>query len=230
MDFLKHYKSKFFFIKDLLQRDDPVVVEVGAHYGEDSMRFMQVFENIDLHCFEPDPRNIKIFKKFINDNRVKLYETALSNKKGTAEFYQSYQEYRKDEIPEKYNWMTLEEYNRTNLNNSGASSLKEGYGHILDQPIKVKTDRFDTWYKEKNIGQIDLAWIDVQGAEREVIEGMAEEIRNIKYIWMEYGECFYNGAMTRHETLTLMRKVGFEEVKEHSDHTLQGDVLCKNTI
>ena len=228
MDVLKHYKSKFFFIKDLLQREDPVIVEIGAHYGEDSMRFMQVFKNISLHCFEPDPRNIKIFKKFINDERVKLHEIALSDSKGTAKFYQSYQEYKEDKIPEKYDWMTLEEYNKINLNNSGASSLKKGYDYILSRPIEVITDRFDTWYKENNMGQIDLAWIDVQGSEREVIEGMAKEIRNIKYIWMEYGECFYEGAMNRRETLTLMKKMGFEELKEHSDHTPQGDVLCKN--
>lgn len=225
---MKHYAPKFNMIKSILKKDDPTVVEIGAHYGEDSLRFLESFSKVNLICFEPDPRNIKMFKKYVNDERVKLFELALSNEKGKAKFYQSYQQYKQDKIPEKYDWIQREEYIKNDLNNSGSSSLKKGYFHVLDTPIEVETNRFDTWYKENNIGEIDFVWLDVQGAEREVIEGMGKEIENIKYFWLEYGETLYEGGMNRQDTIALMEEKGFKIVERYSDSTKQGDILCVN--
>tara|TARA_R110000824_G_scaffold265036_1_gene453899 strand:- start:307 stop:996 length:690 start_codon:yes stop_codon:yes gene_type:complete len=225
MDILKHYKSKFLFIKQLLQRDDPVIVEIGAHYGEDSMRFMKIFKNLSLHCFEPDPRNIKIFKQFINDDRVKLYEMALSNKKGNAKFYQSYQPYEQTNVPSKYDWIEYEDYREEKLNNSGSSSLKKGYAHTLDTPIHVQTERFEDWYSSSDLNEIDFVWIDVQGAEKDVLDGMASAISKIKFIWVEYGEKEYEDSMTREETIAYITQNGFELFETVSSNTAVGDLL-----
>ena len=35
----------------------------------------------------------------------------------------------------------------------------------------VNTIRFDNWISKNNINTVDFAWIDVQGAENEVIDG-----------------------------------------------------------
>ena len=139
---MKHYEGKFKMIHSLLSKDDPVVVEIGAHYGEDSLRFLETFKNIELYCFEPDPRNISIFKKYVNDERVELFELALSNEKGEAKFYQSYQD--GTETPEKYDWIDSEEYTNKALNNSGSSSLKKGYSYLLGEPVNVRTERYDS--------------------------------------------------------------------------------------
>lgn len=226
---MKHYASKFNMIRYLLKKENPTIVEIGAHYGEDSLRFLEAFRDVNLFCFEPDPRNVEIFKKYVNDDRVKLFEIALSDEKGKANFYQSYQEYNQSNTPDKYNWINKEDYIEKRLNNSGASSLKKGYAHTLQSPIEVETDRFDNWCKQNRIDEIDFVWLDVQGAEKEVIEGMGDAIENIKYIWLEYGEIFYEGGMDRKDTLLLMNKKGFQEVREFSDHTSQGDILCINT-
>ena len=220
---------KFENLKKLLKKDDPIIIEVGSHYGEDTLRFLESFRGVNLFCFEPDPRNIEIFKKYVNDSRVKLFEVALSDKKGKASFYQSYQEYNQSHIPDKYEWIDKEDYIQNRLNNSGSSSLKKGYPHILQNKIEVETDRFDNFYNINNISEIDLAWIDVQGAEREVIEGMGSQIKKIKYIFMEYGETLYEGGMSRKESLALMNKKGFEEIVEFSSKNPQGDILCKNS-
>ena len=50
-------------IKILLNKENPVILEVGTNDGEDSEEFLKVFEKIQLYCFEPDPRAIKRFKK-----------------------------------------------------------------------------------------------------------------------------------------------------------------------
>ena len=224
-----NYGKKFNMFKLILDKDDPTIIEIGAHYGEDSMRFIETFPRAKVYCFEPDPRNINIFKKHITDQRIKLFEVALSNKNGHSNFYQSYQEHTSKDVPDKYSWIKSDDYINKKLNASGASSLKKGYTHALKTPIKVKTERFDRWYHDNNIDKVDFVWLDTQGAEREVIEGMGTTIKNIKYIWMEYGEDLYEGAMNREETLLFMGQRGFKEVKAHSDRGYRGDVLCLNT-
>ncbi len=76
-------------------------------------------------------------------------------------------------------------------------------------------------------GTIDLAWIDVQGAEKDVILGMGSQVKNIKFIWMEYGEDTYDGAMGRIETIELMESLGFSVVDQLSSKTHAGDLLFR---
>tara|TARA_R100001480_G_C4659214_1_gene171945 strand:- start:7 stop:666 length:660 start_codon:yes stop_codon:yes gene_type:complete len=212
--------------KQLLQKDDPVIVEIGSHYGEDTMRFLETFKDLKIYCFEPDPRNIMIFKKHVNNKKIELFEYALSDREGTMDFYLSHDN-KIDSVPEKYDWISLEDYSKKRLSNSGSSSLKKGYSKNF-QKIQVRTRRFDNWTVENYNGPIDLVWMDVQGAERDVLNGMGSTIKNIKFIWMEYGEKFYHDAMDRQESIVLMDSLGFIEVPHCSDTTPQGDILFKN--
>lgn len=227
--YIKKYKRKFDIFKAILDKDDPVVVEIGAHYGEDTLRFLEVFEKARMYCFEPDPRNIEIFKQYVTNPRATLRTTALAASDGTAKFYQSYQE-TPDQVPEKYDWITLEDYRKSLINSSGCSSLKKGHPHLLGDPIVVQTERFDKWYNQSDLGLIDLVWIDVQGAERDVIEGMGDAIHNVRLIWVEYGELEYSGAMTYHETIALLKEKNFVSVPQLSDHGQSGDLLFKLTM
>ena len=97
----------------------------------------------------------------------------------------------------------------------------------MEEYITVKTERFDDWYREHDVGEIDLVWIDVQGAERDVLEGMGDAISNIKFIWTEYGEQSYEDAMTRHETINFMSQRGFTVINELSSNTPAGDLLFR---
>jgi FkbM family methyltransferase len=213
-------------IKKIIAKENPVIIEIGAHYGEDTLRFNEIFLDPTIYCFEPDPRNINIFKKYVKSSNVKLFEVALSNKKGTSNFYQSYQTFNAKSVPKKYDWISIEDYKLNKLNNSGSSSLKKGYKHILEEKIIVNTDTFDSYFCETKT--IDFVWIDVQGAEKEVLEGMSNSMTNIKYIWIEYGETDYEGGMNRSNTIELLNEYGFCLVSNLSDTSRQGDLLFVN--
>ena len=228
MSYMKKYRQKFSLIKSILGKNDPVILEIGAHYGEDTLRFLETFAESKIYCFEPDPRNIKIFKKYVKSDNVFLQTLALSDFNKRAEFYQSYSEHCGD-VPEKYDWIAKEEYVNEKLNNSGSSSLKKGYKNSLEVPIYVDTIRFDTWYDKTKIGIIDFAWIDVQGAEKEVLSGMGDEIKNINFIWIEYGEREYEGAMSRTETIIFLKQKGFTVVEKISDKGSIGDLFFINS-
>lgn len=226
-DVMKHYGPKFDLMRRIIGKDNPVIVEIGAHFGEDSLRFAATFPGLQLSCFEPDPRCITAFKKYVNDPRISLYEVALSDAEGEATFYQSYEDPAAQDVPAKYDWIDKDFYNSQDLNNSGASSLKKGYALNKEKPIQVKTMRFDKWYETVPIETIDLVWLDVQGAEREVIEGMGTSIQHINLIWMEYGEVHYEGGLSRQETVDLLKTKNFIAVPQLSDNTPTGDLLFK---
>ena len=227
MQCMKHYSKKFQAFKALLAKEDPIILEIGAHYGEDSLRFAEIFRNPTIYCFEPDPRNIQIFKKHVSNSRIQLFPIALSDKKGTLPFYPSYQQCEDLDVPQKYDWISHEDYNDMALNSSGASSLKRGYEHA-GPPIEVNVERFDSWYVQGALDKIDLVWIDVQGAEKEVVNGMGIEIKNVQYLWIEYGESTYEGAMSRHQTIKLLEEKGFGVLEELSDVAPNGDIMFYN--
>ena len=70
--------------------------------------------------------------------------------------------------------------------------------------------------------------MDVQGAEKSVLEGMGEKIKNIKFIWIEYGEIEYEGAINRQETISHMHNRSFNVIEEYSNQSLTGDLLFYN--
>lgn len=226
MNIMKKYKQKFNIFKVLLDKPDPVILEIGAHFGEDSMRFAVSFPKADIHCFEPDPRCISVFKKYVNDEKIKLYEIALSNIAGELEFYQSYND-GETKTPSKYDWISDEDYEKLKLGNSGSSSLKRGYDKTLPNVIKVKAQRYDEWATENNIDIVDLAWIDVQGAEKDVLDGMGDKINDISFIWIEFGEAGYADALSRQQTIDYMAIKGFKVIEHFSSKGPSGDLLFK---
>jgi len=226
MSWMKHYASKFEAFKSLIGNTSPTIIEIGAHFGEDSARFAEAFPEASIFCFEPDPRCVKVFKKYVKHSNVKLVELALSSTAGEADFFRSFDDQLVESVPDKYDWISIEDYNDNKLSNSGSSSLKPGYRNNLDK-IKVKTERFDTWYRGSKLRDIDLVWMDVQGAEKDVIEGFGDILEKVNFIWMEYGESEYSGSMSREETISLLRQKGFKFAPSHSSPATlpQGDLL-----
>jgi FkbM family methyltransferase len=51
---------------------------------------------------------------------------------------------------------------------------------FIECEVEVKTTTLDAWAKSENPSIIDLLWIDVQGAEKEVLEGAAELLKDVR--------------------------------------------------
>lgn len=235
-------------IKRLLEKEDPLILEIGAHIGMDTKKFLQEFKDLKIYCFEPDPRCIKIFKESIKDNRCVLIEAAVSNYDGKATLCLSYSS--------KYSFLI--DFNLLNMHNVvnlarhikhifvfwdkgyidslGQSSIKKSISKSEDYPwlifkekIEVKTIKIDTWVKENNIHYIDFIWSDVQGAEKDIIEGATDALKITKYLSIEYGETSpYPDAMTRDETIELLKEHNFGLIPEYSNKGKIGNLLFRN--
>ena len=224
-------------IKEILQKDDPLVLELGAHTGIDTRLFLDKFSNIRIYCFEPDPRCAKAFKKFINDKRCTLVEAAVSSKDDSAMLNMSSgwpphmvpRPFRILGLSKLYVLMTRKEWNFS-------SSIKSAISHSADHPwlifskrVKVKTMRLDSWISKIGISAIDFIWSDIQGAERDMLEGAAETLKICKYFYTEYGEVSsYPEALTREQTIGFFKRNDYALVTEYSSKEKVGNLLFKN--
>ena len=226
-------------IKKLINKEEPVILELGSHKGFDTKRFLAEFKYLTIYCFEPDPRCIKEFKKSINDNRCKLIEAAVSDIDGKTSLHMS-GGYNPGKLSRLYNLLktlgilkyfinTKEEWDFSSSIKKAISNSKKYPWLNFHQKVEVNTIKLDTWLKENNINRIDLIWADIQGAEKNMIEGGINTLKIVNYLYIEYGETeTYPEALTRDETINFLRKHNFEIIDKYSSKNKRGDLLFKN--
>ena len=196
-----------------------VILEIGANSGMDTKVLMQLARNAHVHCFECDPRAIARWRTIVKSSRATLYEVALSDKTGEAEFH-----------PSGGNpggrW---ENYGQWDMSGSllpfDRHKDNAPWMKYLD-PIKVQTTTLDEWAAKTLPDNYvcPLIWIDVQGAEAIVFRSGVETLKHVHYV---FAECDprpnYKGQATRDELAESLPE--FELVREYPGYNL----LFKNT-
>ncbi|WP_305777721.1 FkbM family methyltransferase [Microvirga sp. KLBC 81] len=203
-------------IISLLQKPNPVVLEIGCNDGTDTRRFLRLCPKAQLYCFEPDPRAAARFKKNMDLylEKVKLFEIAISDRNGRIDFHPS-----------------NGDGNAKEWDLSG--SIRRPKNHLVeydwvrfDHPISVETRRLDDWCSEANLNTIDFIWMDVQGAESDVIAGGRQTLSKTRFIYTEYSDReLYEGQLSLQAILELLPSF---EVANQYPRAVEGDVLLRN--
>ena len=202
------------FIHQLVSRPNPTILEIGCHHGDHTLWFWEIFDFPKIFCFEPDPRAASCFKhKIGNRPEISLYEYAISSKNGEITFYMSSGQ-ESDIMPEGWDY---------------SGSIRTPKNHLKVHPwckfeknIIVKTKTLDTWYQEKEIDGVDFIWMDVQGAEIDVIRGGRNALRNTRYLYTEYSNKeLYEGQISLKQLLKELPE--FEVVIRYPE-----DILLRN--
>ncbi|WP_407175503.1 FkbM family methyltransferase [Bradyrhizobium sp. STM 3562] len=204
-------------IASFLDKPDPVILDIGCYDGSDTLRFLRLFPKAEAYCFEPDPRAIARFKKNIDPSleKVTLFEIAISDRNGRIDFHPS------NGDGEAKGWALSGSIRRPK------NHLSEYAWVRFDQPISVETRRLDDWYSNAKLDKIDLIWMDVQGAEADVIAGASETLNKTRFIYTEYSDKeLYEGQLSLRAILNLLPS--FELVAQYP-REVEGDVLLRNT-
>jgi FkbM family methyltransferase len=195
-----------------------VILEIGANDGGHTQWFLEIFENPRIYCFEPDPRAAARLRKNIgNRPNVTLFELAMSDRDGEVTFYQSGGARNGDQLEAMPEGWDL------------SGSIRKPKDHLIiepgvtfDQTIKVRTTSLDHWAAQHAIEDIDFIWMDVQGAERDVLSGGKETLARTRYLYTEYSEReMYEGQYSFRELVNALP--GFEVVIRYP-----ADVLLRN--
>jgi len=198
--------------------DIKVFVEIGMHFGIDTVDFRRMHSEARIVSFEPDPRNIEMIKSLGRDKMCELYELALSNTNEPMDFYLSSGNSKgllNDPLLTQNDW-------------SCSSSLKKPTGHLdlhkwitFPTSVKVPCSKLDDFEPLKNT-KIDFMWVDVQGAEDLVFSCAQETLKNTHYVYTEYcNQQLYEGQLNLQEVLKLFS--GFRILYDYG-----GDVLLEN--
>lgn len=154
-------ESKFHLSIGKSPEDVNTICVVGAYHGTEIFRLLNNYPNSKIYAFEAYPEHFKVLhENFSNNSRVILFNKAVTAKSGEVEFFQ--------------------------LDVEGNGSIfpfqgdKFGAKNSVVESIKVSS----TTLKEElgNI-EIDLLWVDVQGAELEVLKGV--DTQNCASLFLE---------------------------------------------
>lgn len=198
-------------IKNLINKENPIIFEIGCADGGDTLEFINTFNDLEIYCFEPEPKNIKLVKERINYPKHHLFEGVISDVSGQLTFNRS----RTD--------------NPDDLSYSG--SIKKPKEHLnewsfikFDEQITVESITLDKFCEDKNIELIDFIWADVQGAEENLILGGLNTLNaKVRYLYTEYSNKeYYENQPNLNKILSLLGN-NWEVVKDYGS-----DVLLKN--
>jgi FkbM family methyltransferase len=177
------------------------IFEFGSRYGEDTIEFAKRYPMATIHSFECNPKTMEICRE--NTEKFKniiFNQSALADYNGEIKFYPI----NKDRTVTS--WAD---------GNQGASSLLKSSGkypvesYNQDEVI-VECITLDTYIEKNGINLIDLMWIDVQGAELIVLNGLKKNISKVKvfHIEVEFFEIYKNQPLFKEVEFFLV-SVGF---------------------
>jgi FkbM family methyltransferase len=200
-----------------------IVFEVGARYGDETIKLVNIFKNATLFSFECNPLTVNICKeKFTNlgNPRIKFFDFGLGQKNEKLPFYS----YIVD-------------------SNDGASSFSKRIDFDSTQKktgdISIKT--LNQIFEEEKIPLIDLLCMDIQGFELNVLKGAGDNIKNVRYIIMEEPSPKENnpflprGVHSKYidcpkpnEIKEFMKSNNFQEIERIPENHIEDNVMYKN--
>jgi FkbM family methyltransferase len=201
------------------------ILEIGSWHLGQSIEFSNVFRHANIDAFEPVPNSYQLCLNNLNNldeqkrNRIRVHNVALSNTTGEMPFYEV-----DPEIKQKIDvgFSSMFKFN---------DGLKDSYygDSLVQKEIKVQAETLDNWCKKNSLKEVDIMWIDVQGAELLVLQGAKKILKNTKIIMTEVGlKPYYEGHTLKPDIDKYLADLGFEELKDSFE--LNGFDFEANTI
>lgn len=212
------------YIKD--KNKDYVIFDIGSRDCEQSIEFYKTFPNAKIYAFECNPNTLQLCEKNIipYKDRITLIKGAVCDYDGTITFYPINQEKSKncwsDSNPGASSIFKFhDEYNMYHAN--------KGEKYVQSQ-ITTNCSRLDTIMKNNNISNVDIIWMDLQGAELLALKGLGNYLYNVKYIHTEVTNVnmYVNGCKTQ-EILEYTNKL-FKNLTQINDKQKQQDIILIN--
>ncbi len=148
---------------------DPIILDAGAHLGEDTISMNFLWPAATIHAFEPVPA---LFAQLIANTapltNTHCYPLALGAETGTARFYVS-----------------------GGGGDASSSLLAPKETHTINPhvtfplEITVPTITLDDWGKQHKCTRLDFLWLDMQGAELAMMQSAPGLLSTVRVIHLE---------------------------------------------
>jgi FkbM family methyltransferase len=186
-------KNIFADIRRLAGAESRVVFHVGAHDGEESALFLQIFGDARVHCFEPSPATfVALQRKLSGEPRAELNQLALSDRSGIVPF-------RTNRRPETDSLFPL----------VSAGDSDDSESSIV---VEVRSSTIDEQLERIATPVIDVLCLDTQGAELQILHGASRALQHrlvrvlmTELIWVP----LYEGQGTYFDVLHFLGHNGY---------------------
>jgi hypothetical protein len=99
----------------------------------------------------------------------------------------------------------------------------------VQKEITVQSDTLDNWCKRNKVNEVDILWMDAQGAELLVLQGAVKTLKNTRIIMTEVGlKPYYEGHTLKPDIDAFLAEQGFRELE--ASFELNGFDYEANTI
>lgn len=178
------------------------IVIVGANFGDELDGLFPSYPNASFVCFEPSPKYFAgLSDKFQNDPRVSCRKVACGEKPGTSTFYELPMDGNGSLLkPNVSDWKTF--------NNWKDGTVTEFQVDVSTLDLEIPGDE-----------QVDLLWVDVQGAEKQVLLGGGSMLARTRAVFLEVALARnpYEGGSLITELDQILRNSGLSLVALGTD-------------
>lgn len=217
----KEFQEKFSrdrLLQHIVKAEEPVILDVGAHYGESVGYLKTLFPKASVYSFEPDPDSFDLLSATAIEG-VSYFNIAISDADGTASFY-------RNKISHTNSLFKVNLNSRDSIGIAKATAENDKqFFDGFNEEVKVDAVRLDSFTMQHSIGQIDLLKIDVQGAECRVLTGGEATLRNTKAIVLEISFYDYYEHQTAFmDVENILLPLGFRlfSISEISNNPMNG--------
>tara|TARA_B100000767_G_C19709887_1_gene512279 strand:+ start:637 stop:1353 length:717 start_codon:yes stop_codon:yes gene_type:complete len=153
-------------------------VDVGAHKGSYTELILSSNKKCKIMMFEPQKKYFNIIeKKFKKFNSIKVFNSAVSYKKGKKILFINRHDVTSSLVGLNTNNFYL---------NLKARLFGTNAKGMISSKTKVNTVDLRSMLKKNRFKKVDLVKIDTEGHEYEVLKGLNKSIIHVKYILIEF--------------------------------------------
>lgn len=207
---MRHIQTKFAFVKLLRTLDCDLVLDVGSRDGQEAIIFSRATNGARVIAFEANPHNASHLRNNPNfkDLQIELEELAAWNRMETIDFHVTCVNHDDDR------------------SNTGTSSIKP-HMSLEQERVSVQAVRLDDFVRTAAPKARRIAvWVDVEGAEAEVLEGLEGIMDRIVLLHVETAtKAMHVGQRLLGDVDALMTKCGMKQIGQHMDGGHWGDLL-----
>lgn len=215
------------FFSGLFTMPRSVLLDIGCYDGRDSFEFLELFDNTFVYAADADPRSEELFRRVLQNklpsihSRISFSQIAIGKEKGISDWFGS-----ESSIRRHHSFQTTY---------PAASSLKRPQYQMVIAPdlsysqSKVPVLSLNEWVEQiYPNGRVDLAWVDVNGAEEDFIDGGLRTLQQrVKYLHIEFSDkVLFENQITKEEILSRLQC--FELLGIYDFLGNYGNLLLKN--
>ena len=197
-------------LKLLVNKNSPVIFDVGANNGSSLIEFMAWWPDSEVHCFEPQEECWPELEGVANsNNKVFINKFALGSEDGRNETFYTHD---LNTGISGFNKININSKDSIDISNISSDSAKiASHEKTINHPRKVLINRSDVYIKEAGIKKIDLLKLDTQGYELEILNGFGDSLKSVRVIISElmlYD--FYDKSISFYEFEKIISPFGFK--------------------